>query len=393
MALTPRDEVTVESASDAAPESNTESNAAEERARRDAQRLYIDDDRIPLPEDPRTTLLAGILLLMTFYTLYFAREVVMPILFAFLLNLLLQPAMRFFEKLRIPSVISAAFVILLLFGSVTALFSSLAGPAADWVGKLPQTFTRIEDKLYLLRGPLNHLQQANDELSKLTAPQAGNATPVVVQGSGLGSMLFTNTQAFLTGLLTTVVVLFFLLVTGDLFLRKLVEVLPRFGDKKQAVAMSQEIERNISAYLVTVSIMNLLVGLCVGLAAYVTGLGDPVLWGAVAFLLNFIPIIGPLIGVVVLFLAGMLVFDEVWRAVMVAGIYLGIHFLEGEVVTPMLVARRFILNPVLVVVSLIFWYWMWGVPGAIISVPLLATVKIICDNVRPLMALGHFIGG
>jgi predicted PurR-regulated permease PerM len=139
--------------------------------------------------------------------------------------------------------------------------------------------------------------------------------------------------------------------------------------------------------------MNLLVGLCVGVAAYVTGLGDPVLWGAAAFLLNYIPIIGPLIGVVVLFLAGMLVFDEVWRALMVAGIYLGIHFLEGEVVTPMLVARRFILNPVLVVISLIFWYWMWGVPGAIISVPLLATVKIICDNVRPLMALGHFIGG
>src|SRR6201999_270719 len=119
MALTPRDEATVEPVPD----------AEEERARREALRMYGDDDRIPLPEDPRTTLLAGILLLMVFYTLYFAREIVMPILFAFLLNLLLQPAMRFFDKLRIPSVISAALVILLLFGSFTALFSSLVGPA------------------------------------------------------------------------------------------------------------------------------------------------------------------------------------------------------------------------------------------------------------------------
>jgi predicted PurR-regulated permease PerM len=383
MALTSQDEATIESTS----------TAEDDRARREAQRLYSNDDRIPLPEDLRTALLAGILMLMVFYTLYFAREIVMPILFAFLLNLLLQPAMRFLDRLRIPKVISAVLVILLLFGSFTIIFSSLAAPAADWFGKLPQTFSRIEDKLYLLRAPLKHLQQANEELNKLTAPQGGNATPVVVQDSGLGGILFSNTQAVLTGLLTTVVVLFFLLVTGDLFLRKLVEVLPRFRDKKQAVAMSQEIEQNVSAYLATISVMNLLVGVAVGLAAYVTGLGDPVLWGAVAFLLNYIPIIGPLIGVVLLFLAGMLVFDTVWQAVLVAGIYLGIHFLEGEVVTPMLVARRFILNPVLVVISLIFWYWMWGVPGAIISVPLLATVKIICDNVRPLMALGHFIGG
>lgn len=350
------------------------------------------DGRIPLPEDARTALLAAILTLLCFYTLYFAREIIMPILFAFLLNLLLQPAMRFLGKLRVPAVIAAAFVILLLFGSLVALFLSLSGPAADWFGKLPQTLPRIEEKLYLLQGPLNKLQQANQELDRLTAPQGG-ATPVVVQGAGLGGILFTNTQAILTGLFTTIVVLFFLLISGDLFLRKLVEVLPRFGDKRQAVAISQQIEHHISAYLVTISIMNLLVGFGVGLAAYISGLGDPELWGALAFLLNYIPILGPFAGIIAVFLAGMLKFDTVWQSALLSGAYLGIHLLEGEVVTPMLVARRFTLNPVVVVISLIFWYWMWGVLGAIIAVPLLATIKIICDNVRPLMALGHFLGG
>src|SRR6185437_6985421 len=163
-----------------------------------------------------------------------------------------------------------------------------------------------------------------------------------------------------------------------------------FGDKKHAVAISQEVERHISAYLVTISGMNLLVGVGVGISAYLSGLGDPLLWGVLAFLLNYIPVLGPLAGIVLIFLGGMLAFDALWKAVMLAGVYLGLHFLESEVITPMLVARRFTLNPVLVIISLIFWFWMWGVPGAIIAVPLLATLKIICDHVRPLTAIGHF---
>jgi len=189
-----------------------------------------------------------------------------------------------------------------------------------------------------------------------------------------------------------VVLLFFLLVSGDLFLRRLVEILPTLSNKKQAVEISREIESNISSYLATISLMNLGVGVLTGIAAYVCGLSDPILWGTVAFLLNFVPILGPLCGVAILLLAGLLTFDVIWQAALPAGIYLVIHIVEGETVTPMLLARRFILNPVLVIVSLIFWYWMWGISGALLAVPLLATVKIVCDRIRPLMALGHFLG-
>jgi predicted PurR-regulated permease PerM len=138
--------------------------------------------------------------------------------------------------------------------------------------------------------------------------------------------------------------------------------------------------------------MNLAVGVATGLATYLLGLSDPILWGTLAFLLNFVPILGPLCGIAILFLAGLLTFGTIWHSLLPAGFYLAIHIVEGEVLTPMLLARRFVLNPVLVVVALVFWYWMWGVPGALVAVPLLATVKIICDRVRPLAAFGHFLG-
>ncbi len=117
------------------------------------------------------------------------------------------------------------------------------------------------------------------------------------------------------------------------------------------------------------------------------------LWGTVAFLLNFVPILGPLAGVLIFLLAGALVAQTVWLMFLPAGLYLGIHLIEGETVTPMLLARRFTLNPVLVIVSLVFWFWMWGVPGAILSVPFLAIAKIVCDRLRPLAAFGHFLEG
>ena len=139
--------------------------------------------------------------------------------------------------------------------------------------------------------------------------------------------------------------------------------------------------------------MNLVVGVATGAVAALCGLGDPVLWGTVAFLLNYIPILGPILGVGIFVLVGLLSVDTLWLALLPAGLYLTIHIVEGETVTPMLLARRFTINPVLVVLALVFWYWMWGVPGAILATPMLAITKIICDRIRPLMAFGHFIEG
>jgi predicted PurR-regulated permease PerM len=139
--------------------------------------------------------------------------------------------------------------------------------------------------------------------------------------------------------------------------------------------------------------MNAAVGIATGLAMWLTGVGDPILWGSVAFLLNYVPIIGPALGVLIFLLAGLLTHDTLWQALLPAGLYLGLHLIEGESVTPMLLARRFTLNPVLVIISLVFWFWMWGVTGAILAVPMLAITKIICDRIQSLAAFGHFLEG
>ena len=190
-----------------------------------------------------------------------------------------------------------------------------------------------------------------------------------MKGPPLTSFLFSGTRAIITGLITTAVLLFFLLVSGDLFLRRLIEILPTMSDKKRAVSISIEIQHTVSGYLATIVLMNMRVGLLTGIAAYFCGLTDPIMWGTVAFLLNFAPYFGPLVGVGIFALAGLLTFDLLGHAFFPAGLYLAIHMAEGEGITPILLARRFTLNPVVVIISLIFWYWMWGIAGAILAVP------------------------
>jgi predicted PurR-regulated permease PerM len=159
------------------------------------------------------------------------------------------------------------------------------------------------------------------------------------------------------------VVLFFLLVAGDRLLRGFIEVLPRFFDKRQAATIANEIQRNIGGYLLTITLMNAAVGVATGIAMWGCGLGDPLLWGAIAFLLNYVPVFGPLTGIGMFLLAGIVTLSWPWFAFLPAVFYLIIHVVEGDTVTPLLLAGRFNLNPVLVIVSLFFWHALWGIPG------------------------------
>jgi predicted PurR-regulated permease PerM len=352
-----------------------------------------DEDDLLIPSDIKTVFLGGLFLLAMLAACYVASEIVLPIVLAFVLSLVLQPAMRVFERVYLPRGIAAILVIMLLFGTLGGLGAALSGPAASWAQKLPTGIPKLEERLSFLRRPIAALQKFADQAQGLTQGDEPKAVPVAVQGSGLSDRLLSGTRSIASGLLETVLVLFFLLISGDTFLRRLVEILPRFKNKRQAVDISQQIESDVAAYLFTITIMNLTVGVATGSAMAFCGVGDPLLWGTVAFLLNYIPILGPMIGVVVFLLAGLLSIDTLWLAFLPAGLYLLIHLIEGETVTPMLLARRFTINPVLVVLSLVFWYWMWGVPGAVLSTPMLAITKIICDRIRPLMAFGHFIEG
>ena len=353
----------------------------------------VDQDDLPEPYDIKAVFLGGLFLLALLAACYVAAEIVLPIMLAFVLSLVLQPAMRMLERSHLPRGIAAMLMILVLFGTLGGLGAALSVPATSWAQKLPKGIPKLEERLSFLSRPIAAFQKFTNQAQGFTQGNGPKAVPVAVQGSGLSTQLLSGTRSFASGLLETVLVLFFLLVSGDTFLRRLVEILPRFKDKRQAVDILKQIESDVSAYLFTITIMNLAVGVATGAVMALCGVGDPVLWGTVAFLLNYIPILGPMTGVVVFLLVGLLSSNSLWGAFLPAGLYLLIHLVEGETVTPLLLARRFTINPVLVVLSLVFWYWMWGVPGAILSTPMLAITKIICDRIRPLMAFGHFMEG
>jgi predicted PurR-regulated permease PerM len=328
--------------------------------------------------------------------LYVGKDVVLPVLLAVLLKLLLQPVVDFLrDRLSVPPMASALILILLLFGSIAAIGFSVSIPASGWIQKAPAVLPTLKEKLNVLRQPIEYVQQAFKEIEDVAAPGVDdpNAPTVKVrEQSVIAASLARGTLATLTRFFATMVILFFLLAAGDRLLRGFVEILPRLSDKQQAIEIAFEIQRNIGGYLITISVMNCLVGIATALAMWSTGLGDPILWGAMAFLLNYIPILGPLIGIGIFLVAGILALDWPWFALLPAFLYMLIHLAEGEFITPMLLATRFTLNPVIVIVSLFFLHALWGLPGALLAVPVLAMLKIVADRIEPLKPIGHVIG-
>jgi predicted PurR-regulated permease PerM len=350
-------------------------------------------DEMPLPTDPRTIFLGGLFVFASLAVLYVAAEIILPLILAIVLKLLLQPFVRLLEGFHIPRAVGAILSVLLVLLAFGGTISMLAGPAAAWAGKLPEAIPKLKESLSVLHGPIDAFQDMLKQIETMaggtgTLPQA----PAVRPSSLVGALLSGSATAT-SGLFTTLLILFYMLVSGETFLRRVVEILPRFKDKRQAVELSLHIERDVSAYLLTVACINAVVGIATGCVMWACGVANPVLWGAVAFVLNFVPILGAMVGIVVFLMVSVLSLGVSWWALLPVGLYFGIHIIEGEFATPMVLARRFTLNPVALVLSLIFWYWMWGVPGAILAVPLLAITKIVCDDLRPLRAFGHLLEG
>ena len=343
-------------------------------------------------------------LLAIIYTLYFAAGIILPFVLALVLAMVLGPAMRLMNRrLHIPRMIAALLLIscavqrrggagLCAIGSRFCLDCQSSAVAAHLDGQA---------ELSPKADPADGARRAAAAKCDVAERQAPVEQPVVTvkQRSdisshilGIGSTVLAGGRAFLGQGFTVMLLLFFFLASSESLLRRFVEILPHFDDKRRAVSIVTEIENNISQYLLTISMMNALVGLLNGVAVWLLGMPDPLLFGTLAFLLNYVPVLGPVTGVVIFFFVGVFTFPSIWQAFIPAAIYLGIHILEGETITPMLLARRFTLNPVMVISSLMFWDWLWGIPGALLSTPLLAVTKIVCDHIEVLTPLGHLLG-
>ena len=337
--------------------------------------------------------LALLATLAVVYTLYFAAAIILPLVLAIVLYLLLSPLMRLLNRrLRIPKPLAALALILGLFVLVGGVGAAISLPASEWVARAPEALPKMEQKLGFLRKPVQYAQQEYQKLTGMMGGAQGSGPSGMASITSFGGSLLGGIRSLLSNGFTILLLLFFFLSSGDTLLRRFVEVLPTWDDKKRAVEIASEIEHNVAGYLATITVMNVLVGTLSGLQIWALGMPDPLLFGTLAFLLNYVPILGPMTGVAVFFVVGLFSFENPLFAFVPAGIYLVIHIMEGETITPMLLARRLTLNPVLVIVSLFFWDWMWGIPGALLSVPLLAVAKIVCDHLPGLAAVGHMLG-
>lgn len=363
----------------------------EELPRPDLERLK---EAVQSPFGVRNLALTGLFVLAAFYTLYFARDFLLPIVLALLFNLLLSPFVRFLRRLHVPTAVGAAVVILGTLGAFGWGIYQLSGPAYDWMTRAPQSLRKVEGRLRELKRPVQTIGKATEQVEKIAqvAPAGPAAPTVAVTTRSLGARILSRATDLGASTAITVILLFFLLASGDLFLRKLIKVLPSLEDKKRAVEIARQVETDVSAYLATVAMINMGLGLAVWLAMWLIGLPNPLLWGVMVALTNFIPYLGALTCYVVFALLGFLTFPDFAHALAPVGAWLVLNVLEAYLVTPMVLGHRLTLNPVVVFLSLTFWSWLWGIPGAILAVPITVVGKILCDHIAPLAPLGEFLG-
>ena len=336
------------------------------------------------------TILTALALL---YTLYFAREFLIPIVFAVLLNFLLSPIVRRMLRWRIKPPVSAALLVLALIFAFAEGAYQLAGPAQRWAMTAPESFARAEQRLRSIIRPVQQVTQNVERAAGAVGAQGERPPSVVVQtGPSVSSRLFGTTQRIAAGLLEVFILLYFLLAGGDLFLQKLIKVLPHFSDKVKAVEIARATESAVSAYLSTALLINIVEGAVVAGVLWLLGMPNVLLWGALVVLFELVPYLGALAATIVLTVAGLTTFEELPRALLIPGSFLAINLLQANVVTPMLLGHRLTLNPVAIFVGLAFFFWIWGVPGAFLAVPLLASLKIFCDHIESLAAIGEFLG-
>ncbi|MBA3967061.1 MAG: AI-2E family transporter [Nitrospirales bacterium] len=345
------------------------------------------------PINIRSIALTGLFLYASLLVMYVAKAIMLPVFVALFLNLLLGPLVRGFEKLSIPAPLSAGGILLILISALTFGIVQLSTPASLWLNRAPQALQQVELKLQSIKSSVLEMGKATQALEHMAnLSESRKAQKVEVKTDSLGGLLIDWTTEFILGLVSTIILLYFFLASGDLFLEKIVKVLPRFSDKRRAVEIVRGIEGNISSYLVTVTSVNLGLALATSLAMYLLGMPNPFLWGAMAGILNFIPYVGSIIGLGAVTLAAAITFEQMNMVALVSATYLSLTAIEGNFITPYLLGRKLTLNPVVILVSVLFWGWLWGTIGALLAVPFVASLKIICDQIEPLNSIGEFLG-
>lgn len=350
---------------------------------------------LPLPEHPtRNRLLAGILALLMLHACALAAAIIVPLLLALLISLMLAPAVRFLCRWRLPRALSVVAVMLVALLLTTALIGSLIGPARSWAAQVPKSLSRMEMAVSGLRSPLREASKASEQIAKLTDLDGGGSRPQKTQETEPGRLtqMLKATPGALTSLVLTSLLILIFLLHGEALLRKLVELAPALRLKKEIVLATRSAQQELSRYMISITTINGILGGLTALALWALGVDNPLLWGGIAAILNFVPFVGPMVTAALLVVVGFAQFTAPLSALYVPGVFLALHFIEGQLLTPLVVGRRLALDPVMVFLALMLFGWLWGVAGLLMALPLLTCLRIVAQRWPGSNTLARLLG-
>jgi predicted PurR-regulated permease PerM len=214
---------------------------------------------------------------------------------------------------------------------------------------------------------------------------------VEIKPPGITEAVLTGTREVIVKSSVMFILLYFLLASGDLFLGKFIKLYPKLHTKKEILKIIRAVEHEISRYLYTVTVINICTGISIGIGLYLIGMPNAALWGVMGGCLIFLPYLGPLMGISIVTIVAFLTFDSIGRVLLAPAVYMAVETLQGQIITPMILGSRFALNPIAIIIWLIFWGWMWGIIGALLAFPMLTVFKILCDHTESLSPVGKFL--
>jgi predicted PurR-regulated permease PerM len=336
-----------------------------------------------LPPSARALPVLGLFLMGIVAGLYLARVVFVPLTFAVMLSFLLSPAVTWLQHRRVPRSAGAALVVSILLAAGTVAAVELANPAADWIARSPTVLQTLERKVRPWRRPVKNVSELAQRVERMAQVDERKPQEVTLEKPGILSLALDTVWAIGAGALVTLFALYFTLLTGDVLLARVIAWVPDLSQKRTAEVIVS-IQQGMSRYLRTVFSINFVVGCGVALAMYLLGMPNPLLWGALALIVNFVPYVGPMVGILTVGAVALASFDDTTRALLPPLVYLGLASVEGNVITPLILGRTCELDPLVIFVWLLFWGWLWGIPGAVVAVPMLMLIKLMCERSKVL---------
>jgi predicted PurR-regulated permease PerM len=342
----------------------------------------------------RTISVIGTFGVLSLGCIYIAQDLLFPITLAFLLSLVFSPVVRTFARVRIPRVLTAFTIVLGLTATAIAGVYGLSGPVSGWIDEAPQIERQLRLRLADLGEPLDKLRDAQQKVSNATDQnnEGDDVQKVVVAEPNLISQAAQGAPGIATGIALMLVLLLFILSGGDLVYEKMVRALPTFGDRRKGLRIAHDVEREVSRYLATISAINIILGIVIGTLMAMIGMPNPFLWGVAAAVLNFVPVLGALCGVMLVGVVALVSVQTTSEALLAPALYLACTALEGQLITPALVGNRLRINSIAIILAIAFWGWLWGFVGVLVAVPLLIVTSVIANHVEGLGGLRELLG-